>query len=924
MKPIYVKMKCFGSYRDEIIDFARVNHGIFLITGDTGAGKTTIFDAITYALYDESSGGKRSDQMMVSQYARPTERTEVEYCFRIGEDVYTILRSPEQKKYKEKKLESGEIIYEELKTTEKPSVQLTLPDGTFYSGKKKETDEKIKEIIGIDCQQFTQICMLAQGDFLKLLHAESKKRREIFSRIFDTRFYYDMEQEIDSRFKKVYGELEDNKKEISNRLLDIVCPTESELSEKWLLKGQFSDDRKDEIIDLIKEINQYFSTLYEQTNGEIAKLDKKDKSLQKSLDEAGAVNKDFDCLDAAVRELNMLKSKEHESEAVKLRISNAENALKIDGSYTLLAEKNRAVNEKKERLNTLSKELEVTKSKNVLLKKAQEDAERAYTLNYDSKTKEQAALESMIGLYDEYENIKKAYDDSKKKLDKVNEKLEEAKSVNVEIEKQKIIVKEAESALVIAKDTYNKKYSDFINNQAHILRQGLIEGEPCPVCGSVHHIVIKDTAEINITSEEVDNAARKLETARNYLETARNTYSEQKEKELRINSEAKALTAGLMAVIKEKEEQLNALKIKLPYPDRNQAVKHIEDLRKYTNELKLGLESATKAYQKNAEAENRIVSTIETEQKNLLTLNEEFENAGNIFHKACNDNGFSSVEEYRQARLADIDLQKYRQALESYKEKVQKNQYDLNNYSERTKGKARIDVSVFIEQKKEITTKLKSLQDNKQEIYAVCSGNEKAMTVIEQKYLERKDMLLRYSVLKSLNDTAGGKLSKKRMNFQTYIQRRYFKRVIDAANVRLIKMSNNQFILRCRDIDNLGTQGEVGLDLDVYSVVNDQTRDVKSLSGGESFQAALSMALGLSDIIQNTVGKIRIETMFIDEGFGSLSDEVRNQALELLNELSEGSQLIGIISHVSELKAQVETKLIVTKSENGSKAVWSN
>lgn len=177
-------------------------------------------------------------------------------------------------------------------------------------------------------------------------------------------------------------------------------------------------------------------------------------------------------------------------------------------------------------------------------------------------------------------------------------------------------------------------------------------------------------------------------------------------------------------------------------------------------------------------------------------------------------------------------------------------------------------------------------------------------------------------MIETLRDTAGGKLSRKRIDFQTYIQRRYFGQVISAANERLVKMSANQFILRCRELSNLGTVGNVGLDLDIYDIANDRIRDVKTLSGGESFMAALSMALGLSDVIQRRAGKIRIDTMFIDEGFGTLSDDTRNQALSLLADLSEGDRLIGIISHVTELKAQVEKKLVVTKTDEGSSARW--
>ena len=255
MKPVLLKMESFGSYRDETIDFTNKDHGIFLITGDTGAGKTTIFDAIMYALYDTSSGGKRNDSMMISQYALPGERTRVTFVFRIGKEQYRVVRSPEQNKYKKKVSEDGSVEMELLKTKELASVSLTLPDGTEYPGKKKDIDERIREIIGIDGNQFTQIAMLAQGDFLKLLHADSKERRQIFADIFDTRMYELFESELKQMFMDLYGSLQDNQKDIERRLEDIC-------DESTLYKIIIPRDRKKYFIDSLKAFGITESFIY--------------------------------------------------------------------------------------------------------------------------------------------------------------------------------------------------------------------------------------------------------------------------------------------------------------------------------------------------------------------------------------------------------------------------------------------------------------------------------------------------------------------------------------------------------------------------------------------------------------------------------------------------------------------------------------
>ena len=177
--------------------------------------------------------------------------------------------------------------------------------------------------------------------------------------------------------------------------------------------------------------------------------------------------------------------------------------------------------------------------------------------------------------------------------------------------------------------------------------------------------------------------------------------------------------------------------------------------------------------------------------------------------------------------------------------------------------------------------------------------------------------------MQNLNQTAGGNLTgSAKIDFESYVQRQYFRKIIFRANQRLVQMSGNQFLLKCRDLDALGTRGNVGLDLDVYSVVTGTVRDVRTLSGGESFMAALAMALGLSDIIQSMAGGIRLQMMFVDEGFGSLDEYSREQAMNVLSELAGGDQLIGIISHVTELKENIEQQLIVRKGKKGSHTVW--
>ncbi len=923
MKPIYIRMKAFGSYRDERIDFDDVDHGIFLITGDTGAGKTTIFDAITYALFDSSSGGKRDEQMMISQYAKPMERTEVEYCFKIGEDRYKIVRIPGQKKYRERVSASGEVVYEENKTTTQAQVELTLPDGSIFTGKKKETDEKIKEIIGIDCQQFTQVAMLAQGEFIKLLHASSKARKEIFAKIFDTSLYALIEREIDSRCKKLNGELEDNKKLLIDRLGDVQVYKGSELELEWASRGVFSEDGKESILDAIRAINAELEEKGQEYEKEIKEIEGQLSDMAQKIKRAEQINTFFDKLEKAQREEKQLAEKQKEMTAKAEKLAKAKKALNVEGLERVYDAKKKDLDEKQNQVVALTTAVNETREALAGYEVAKRTAQEKYDREFDQKMKDKNTVEGKLSVFNEAELISGEYAKAKSALDKAEKEL--AKVVTSE---NKIADKESEASTLFemyqeAKERHERKYTDFIHNQAVILRKTLVEGEPCPVCGSTHHVIVDESEGEQVSEKEVDEAKKAMDTAEKKYNAAKQELDSLKERisAEKHKAEAEKLEATILEA--EKKKQLEEVNNKLPFKTRKEAEAEIDRLSVYTVKLKKDKENAETAYLGAKEKEGKLSASLETEKNNEETFKGDAQSAYLDFERSFKENGFSTKEEYDTAKMEAKKRDEIQNEIEEYHEAVRENKQNIGFYIESTKGETRIDDSEFKEKQKELGDKKKQAEDRSKGVFALLDGNKKAMKKIFDGYSEREGLRKQYVVVKSLNDTASGKLAKRHINFQTYIQRRYFKRVIDAANERLVKMSKNQFILQCRDLEKLGTQGEVGLDLDVYSLVNDQTRDVKSLSGGESFQAALSMALGLSDIIQNATGKIRVDTMFIDEGFGSLSDDTRNEALEMLNELSEGNQLIGIISHVSELKAQVETKLIVTKSESGSKAVWS-
>ncbi|HPU62987.1 MAG TPA: SMC family ATPase, partial [Mobilitalea sp.] len=295
MKPIYIKMSAFGSYAgEEVIDFTGINNGIFLITGDTGAGKTTIFDAITYALYDRTSGGKRDGVMMRSQYAADDVRTFVEFKFQYRGETYIINRSPRQNRISKRRNKDGEYVL----TTEQAAVTLIMPDGQPFRGNIKETNQKIVDIIGLDADQFTQIAMIAQGEFLKLLHASSKERKEIFGKIFNTRIYWLIEEELKRRANEVYIALEDNKKAIVRELEDVQLIKDSSLTELWNEMGRFTETDPEKQLEMLKQVIKEVKYREEDINSHIRVYKKELDEVNTKISQAKDLNKLFDDLEA--------------------------------------------------------------------------------------------------------------------------------------------------------------------------------------------------------------------------------------------------------------------------------------------------------------------------------------------------------------------------------------------------------------------------------------------------------------------------------------------------------------------------------------------------------------------------------------------------------------------------------------------------
>jgi len=422
-------------------------------------------------------------------------------------------------------------------------------------------------------------------------------------------------------------------------------------------------------------------------------------------------------------------------------------------------------------------------------------------------------------------------------------------------------------------------------------------------------LVQKDIRD-NLVQLESNN--HKLEELRN----AANILGTKKEKALETINSTKNLLSNLTV-------EVQGIKKMLPFETQQMAQEQLGKLIKSLEQAEFDARVSLERYQTlvNKKEENQGAFRAEQTAK-VRQMDELDQTQTSYFHELASQ-GFMEEKDYRESYKAETILATLEQEYQAYRDETIKLQEILKTYTEQTEGKARVDLTELKCKIADITNLIKSLTEQSKMLFSIKETNMTATKQLTMLFKGRSSLKANYEVINNLDKTANGSLSGvAKLDFQTFIQRRYFEHIIHEANKRLHVMSGEQFVLRCRDVKNLGAQGEVGLDLDVYSMVNDKTRDVKTLSGGESFMASLSMALGMADVIQHTAGKIHIDTMFIDEGFGSLDEDTREQAIQILNGLAEGKRLVGIISHVTELKERIGQKLIVTKDEKGSRIRW--
>ncbi len=1032
MRPIKLIVSAFGPYAGrEVIDFTGFgNSGLFLVTGDTGAGKTSIFDAITYALYGEKSG-EREVRGIRSDFASPDTKTFVTLEFESNGLHYTITRSPEQMRPKQRG--SGETKQPREDDLQGPNIHCT---------KRKEVDDAIRDILGLDIKQWRQTVMIAQGEFRKILSSSTRDREELFRSVFSTEPIRQFQDRVRGEYNQAVGDY-NRHNDVLKGIASRVSGTEEDLAVLDDMKGRtiFAPELKSLIDGMNQRDLAQLSSLEAKTreaNESLAKLE-----ARKS--DADGINGLFADLDKTVTELEGLEAKQpeiEEMEARSKRISLAVSAvpayLRAENSKENVSRLEREIVTLQERIvNDRERESEFVEN----LKMAEEgresmedmssqasvlESQRGIFLQIQEKEKEissgTANLESMEGEARSASSLKqnleqkvvenRAYlkenQSAKEDLKVTEAKIKEERVRGENLRSLSMAILEGRKASAQAADAvrregealnaknaadtaYNEAEASFYASQAGILASRLEDGEPCPVCGSVHHPKkaelapgTVDEARLRLLKKSRDEADGDYRSATSNAEAAKAKASEKLanaiarcadlgladlrdydamesavKEQLELNGTKLDDLQKRQLILKNISDRIDRINGEFPKIDEELASvteeltlyenqisktkgsleierKALEELRAQTrfesseeqwaeiNRLRAAAAYIKKRIDEANSALTSVRSRIDTNEKQLTGKISELEGAKKDSQEAVE--AFTETLRSKQLALEDFlgskDLGEEAKTLDDTVSKHRSTVASLTSKHDSLRkavaGKSPVETESLEIEIAEANQSVEDARVSENAVRTRIDINRRVLKDLEGAEADMHTAAQRISELKPIYDVAIGGSDKR--SFETIVQAEYFKRVLAFANRRLRVMTDGRYTLEIRRASE-DRRSYTGLDLDVHDAQTGLSRSSETLSGGESFMAALALALGLSDAVQAMSGGVRIDTLFIDEGFGSLDRDSLNNALKVLEELSDGKCLVGIISHVAELKERIDRKMLVTVSPKGGSTV---
>lgn len=880
MRPKKLTLCAWGPYKNkQEIDFTAFEAGgIFLITGATGAGKTTIFDAITYALYGALSGDERDKERssVRSDFAAPETPTYVELEMVHGGKEYRILRNPEYLRPK-KRRGNGAVQL----TKEKDNAILTYPDGRVLEG-TREVNAALQELLVLDYQQFKKISMIAQGEFARMLVAPPKEKTRIFREIFGTGVYERFTTELGVRSRALYGQVMEQKHKLEEdvRLLTVELKSsewDEELREQLMHLVSAQNWNYGELEDCLEQMETAASEAVGNQKEALAKADKAVEKLAATISREEENNRRIGELARVSEERESLKAQASAYQEMEIRFRLAVNAGFVETAALAVKQAERQYADHQEELGRLCREQESC---------------RAEARELEAVTERADKLKKLLGLAKELETGKKSLEQLKTQAAKEQTILQQGQE---EYLRQEAVCRKQ-------KEEYEREDHKRKLAAIGLAAELLTEGQPCPVCGSLSHPAPAKISDVIISEEELKRLKQQYESAEGKLRTA--------------HEKLVTVKVRLEEILKQQgqtEEQCALMEQELQKEDDPLCCEY----------LKLPVETALQLLAKKCERAGALTELLqekERQRKRLeeqeLLLSKQLSESREAFTKALQQYGFHTREAYESAKLPKGERETLQKELEEYGNRVTANQELYRHLQDTVKKKEPADLEALRSKLRESRGQREEVLNTQKKWERCLAEVRKTVKLMREKRRSMEELSTEYGYVKDLENMATGNNAKK-LVFEQYVLAGYFEEILRAANIRFRKMTDGRF--------EMSRVGEVGdgrvkdnLEIQVMDYYTGKYRSVRTLSGGESFKASLALALGMSDVIQAMNGGIRVDTLFVDEGFGALDEESLDQACDALMGLAERNCLIGIISHVPELRERIGSQLIIDKTSSGS------
>ncbi|ASK63393.1 hypothetical protein CFK37_15120 [Virgibacillus phasianinus] len=1029
MRAISLSVSAFGPYWDQqTVDFNELgDESIFLITGPTGAGKTTIFDAICYALYGRASGSDRDQDSLRSHFATLDDQTEVQFHFALNRKEYIVSRSPKQYKKKER----GEGY-----TDDPPKAVLyEVRDGEkvlLYS-RIKEVNETLENKLGFDYEQFRKMILIPQGEFRKLISENSKEREAVLQNIFHTYFYERMTDQLKSEARNLKEKITFIEQSIQQELTKI----------DWT---SIHPEQADTITVLLQKLEDEIETTKKLSGEEDlrkTKQSEKVQHLQKILQDGKALEDKYVQKERIEREQKQLKQQEGRIEKTKERLKAAENAAKvfpfeeqmkvrktewmnerdglkiqrdlltelqhkfdtIAGSYNEQLEQEDARNQYKEMISKEKQQLEyvkmyvklhkatmeITKERDELSKQLANLQDKLERMDRDIDKKD-STLQNEQKITKQYYDMKEQYEKAitiSKQLERLNYEFEMLQGLRKSYKQIEKTFQQKQLKLRKLKEDYRKLQTAQKEEYAVLLASTLDYHTPCPVCGSLEHPALAAPHDHLVDTALLENTEKNLKQQEQDIEDYQQIYVNSKsegqsqrllvdklEEELKekidnynqgnirqliamwnekiseVNNKRDMLSKQLEALQQTKtdKEALKAEKEKVKQTfdqcSKDYQTAH-EKLLKYetkVDELRKNIpeditdpaqfeqeivnkertyvkwvntwEQLKKDYQDTREAMQKKQTIIEEKQKTVNRADENYLRQHKLFKEHVASSGFTSIENYQLSTLSTDEQQQLTETVKEYEKRCDELVYSLKTLNGEIKDQTRPDIQKLDNELQTAQTELEQICEKLQLLQMKIKNDEQTFQSITRQLSNQQQLENDFYTIGELADLAHGNNSL-RLSFERYVLASFLDEIILQANLRLDRMSDHRYqLIRSGQVAKRGAQS--GLDLEVLDHHTGQQRSVKTLSGGEGFKASLSLALGLADVVQTHAGGVQLDTLFIDEGFGTLDEVSLQQAINCLKDLQQSNRLLGIISHVPHLKNEIHAKLQVTPSHNGS------